>query len=547
MAALSAVILTGSEYGSVNGAITTDLDTYDVSTMWPFGASLMSGTLGGLLVAGSQVQPAIALNGSIQPSYFQDYYNRIHIIPKEIGFGNINERKSTIVNIFNAYFGTSTPSSVVIADFFLQLETFTALSALQEISITLTALPGATDNLDLIIYINWVEREQSSFHVTGERVLTFPYQPSGWREEINWLTNVIKSYNGTEKRVKLLKNPKMVTSVEYPIPTIENQRANNLIYGWLKNVWLVPIWSQPIILESLVVSGLVLSIPTTGTICNNLTELIIWESPTKFETVQVESDSGTDVTILTPLENTYTSKVYVMATSKGVAKSGIERSTDGYRNRVKIVYTLKDSPVITEVVPEQYLGNDIYTDIQLTPNSGLIPEEMLTRFDEVSNGIADSTFYTPWLNIQPSRIYTVQNETIEETYNFKKWLERRNGKYRPFWTPSFENDFTVVQTTTITTSILCRSNSFETYGTARDHIAIWLTTGSWIFTNIISQSDNGNGTMSITVSSSLGIQPSTIKMICHLGLKRLDTDRVEMYYTNGGRSSTSLRIVEIEP
>ena len=104
MAALSAVILTGSEYGSVNGGITTDLDTYDVSTIWPFGASLMSGTLGGLLVAGSQVQPAFALNGSIQPTYFQDYYNRIHIVPKDVNFGNINERKSTTINIFNAFF-----------------------------------------------------------------------------------------------------------------------------------------------------------------------------------------------------------------------------------------------------------------------------------------------------------------------------------------------------------------------------------------------------------------------------------------------------------
>jgi len=103
MTALSAAILTGSEYGAVNGAITTDLDTYDVSTMWPFGASLMSGTLRGLLVAGSQVQPAIALNGSIQPTYFQDYYNRIHIVPKEVNFGNINERKSTLLNIFNAF------------------------------------------------------------------------------------------------------------------------------------------------------------------------------------------------------------------------------------------------------------------------------------------------------------------------------------------------------------------------------------------------------------------------------------------------------------
>lgn len=547
MTALSAAILTGSEYGAVNGAITTDLDTYDVSMMWPFGASLMSGTLGGLLVAGSQVQPAIALNGSIQPTYFQDYYNRIHIVPKEVNFGNISERKSTTLSIFNAYFGTSTPSSVVIADSFLQLSTFGALAPLEEITVTLTALVGAVNNLDLIIYINWIERVQSFFSVIGQRVLTFPYQPSGWREEITWLTNVIKSYDGSEKRVKLLKNPKMMLSAEYPIPTIENQRANNLIYGWAKLVWLVPIWSQPIILDSLVVNGLVLSIPTTGTICNNLTELIIWESPTKFETVQVESDSGTDVTILTALENTYTSKVYVMATAKGIAKSGIERATDGYRNTVKIVYTMKDLPIIGGTVPDQYLGNDIYTDIQLTPNSGLVPEEMLTRFDEVTNGIANSTFYTPWLNIQPSRIYTVQNDTIEETLNFKKWLERRGGKFRAFWTPSFENDFTVVQTTTITTSVLCRSNSFETYGTARDHIAIWLTTGSWIFTNIISQSDNGNGTMSINLSSSLGIQPSTIKMICHLGLKRLDTDRVEMYYTNGGRSSTSLRIVEIEP
>jgi len=436
---------------------------------------------------------------------------------------------------------------VVIADSFLQLSTFGALAALEEVTVTLTALPGAVSNLDLIIYINWVEREQSFFYVLGQRVLAFPYQPSSWREEITWLTNVIKSYDGSEKRVKLLKNPKMMLSAEYPIPTIENQRANNLIYGWAKLLWLVPIWSQPIILDSLVVSGLVLSIPTTGTICNNLTELIIWESPTKFETVQVESDSGTDVTILTALENTYTSKVYIMATGKGIAKSGIERATDGYRNIIKFVYTMKDLPVIAETVPDQYLGNDVYTDIQLTPNSGLVPEEMLTRFDEVSNGIADSTFYTPWLNIQPSRIYTVQNETIEETLNFRKWLERRNGKFRSFWTPSFENDFTVVQNTTITTSILCRSNRFETYGNARDHIAILLTTGSWIFTNILSQSDNGNGTMSITLSSSLGIQPSTIKMICHLGLKRLDTDRVEMYYTNGGRSSTSLRIVEIEP
>ena len=165
MPALSAVILTGSEYGSVNGAITTDLDTYDVSSMWPFGASLMSGTLKGLLVAGLQVQPAIALNGSIQPSYFQDYYNRIHIVPKNVNFGNINERKSTTINIFNAFFGTSTPSSVVIADNFLQLETFGALAPLEEITVTLTALPGAVKNLDLIIYINWVERIQSFFSV----------------------------------------------------------------------------------------------------------------------------------------------------------------------------------------------------------------------------------------------------------------------------------------------------------------------------------------------------------------------------------------------
>lgn len=547
MAALSAVILTGSEYGSVNGAISTDLNNYDVASMWPYGASLMSGTLRGLLVSGSQVQPANALSGSIQPSYFQDYYNRIHIVPKEINFGNINERKSTTINIFNAFFGTSTPSSVVIADNFLQLETFGALAALEEVTVTLTALPGAVSNLDLIIYINWIERIQSLFSVIGQRVLAFPYQPSSWREEITWLTNVIKSYDGSEKRVKLLKNPKMMLSAEYPIPTIENQRANNLIYGWAKFVWLVPIWSQPIILDSLVVSGLVLSIPTTGTICNSLTELLIWESPTKFETVQIESDSGTSVTILTALENTYTSKVYIMATGKGIAKSGIERATDGYRNIIKFVYTMKDLPVIVETVPDQYLGNDVYTDIQLTPNSGLVPEEMLTRFDEVTNGIANSTFYTPWLNIQPSRIYTVQNDTIYQTFNFKKWLERRGGKFRAFWTPSFENDFTVVQTTIITTSILCRSNGFETYGTARSHIAILLTTGSWIFTNIISQSDNGNGTMSINFATSLSLQPSTIKMICHLGLKRLDTDRVEMYYTNGGRSSTSLRIVEIEP
>ena len=107
---------------------------------------------------------------------------------------------------------------MVITDNFLQLDTFGALAALEEIVVTLTALVGAVNNLDLIIYINWVEREQSFFYVLGQRVLAFPYQPHSWREEITWKTDVIKSYDGSEKRVKLLKNPKMMLSAEYPIP-----------------------------------------------------------------------------------------------------------------------------------------------------------------------------------------------------------------------------------------------------------------------------------------------------------------------------------------
>ena len=54
-------------------------------------------------------------------------------------------------------------------------------------------------------------------------------------------------------------------------------------------------------------------------------------------------------------------------------------------------------------------------------------------------------------------------------------------------------------------------------------------------------------TMSLTLDTALGIVASTIDRVSWLGKMRLDTDSVEIRHSTGGVSTSSFRIVEIEP
>ena len=80
--------------------------------------------------------------------------------------------------------------------------------------------------------------------ITGTRIIIFPHVPqSNIKESLKWLTDVVRSADGSEQRHALREYPRQ--SVEYEIITNtlpELNKVRNLMVGWTSRVFGVPIW-----------------------------------------------------------------------------------------------------------------------------------------------------------------------------------------------------------------------------------------------------------------------------------------------------------------
>lgn len=549
MAVLSGVIRPNGYGGIVNPSITTELNSY-AWDYWPAYATDQLPTIRGAVVNNLPVTTVPrSLSGRIPEQFKADFYNRIHFTPEVMNFGNIIEQQSRQLYIWNAWLTPSVITGQTSTDglIYIDVEPRT-LQPLEELLSACVALPGGVNNLvDDQINLQLLGLPDAVLPVNGTRVAVLPYQPrTQWQEVHEWLTNVIMSYDGSEQRIKVRAYPKVSIDAEYPIPSTEIRRANNIVYGWVRGAWVVALWTDAVRASPVVSGASSLTLSETGTVLDVADEILIWERPDLYEIAQVSSLVSTTLTTVNPVANSY-SRPIVLPVVSAVTNAGIVRNTDGFSSDVKTTYRVTKPLQIEGDVPDQYLGNDIYYDEQILPNNGKVSEDMLTRFDEVTNRIATSRYITPWANTKQSRIYTVYNTTKSETYNFKKWLSRRSGKFRPFWTPSFEADFILTSTGPLTDSFTFVENGYSLYANARAHVAVRLKNGDWLPREINSYTDNGDGTTTVTLTSSLAIDAADVDIVCYLGLKRLDTDRVEIYFPGNGKSFASLRIVEISP
>lgn len=548
MSTLTLALVNAIDGGLSNSHITSDLETYAVD-YYPTHASDQSVNYFFHPVNNLPVSAAPkALTVKKPAGYYNDFYEHIHFSPDPFSFGDVVEVQSKSLNIWNAFLISKTLSSLDTGDSLLEMNPVpTVLAPLESYSTNLIASPGGTDNLDATMLFTWSGIPVRKLHVTGTRVAVFPYQARPqWQEVYEWVTDVIKSVNGTEQRTRLRQNPRITLNVEYPIPLDDKRRANNLAYGWLKGGWILPIWTD--ILEAGPVSrgATSLAVATAETSLLYADKLVVWESYRKYEAVNVVSNNGSTIVIEEGLTNTYANPI-ILAAAKVRPNTGIVRSTSGYSSVISSAFRVLGWPYPAESVPSQYKGEDVCLDLQFLAEAGTVTDNYLTRVDEVSNQVANSEFFFPWTDTQQARIYNVNNDNASETLAFKRWLARRAGKQRPFWSPTFEEDFRLQQSGNISTGLICQSDSYSTFASRRTHIAIQFKDGTWAFREIINHTTEADGLYNLSLDTPLNVDASTIRCISYFGLKRLDTDRVEIYYPGAGISYSSLRIVEIQP
>ena len=372
--------------------------------------------------------------------------------------------------------------------------------------------------------------------------VVFPFQPEApVKETLSWLTDVSISRNGTEERKRISDSPRQKFSYSYPTGVDKKVLAQNVVWGDLANEMLVPIWTQAVRVNSIAANLTTLTLDTTKSEFRAPGFAIIWSSHDNYQIVGVYQVNAGSM-LISNLTKAF-SACWIMPVRIGVLTQGASRLLNGLESKFSLDFMIRDNKELTVGAPTQYLSSDVYLEETLLSGSDL-NEEMKIDLEVFDPGIGEFSFLTGLDRTRSYREYRVFCEDAASSWAFRQFLTRRSGRYRSFRQPTFENDLTPTNTGTITTNLQVLKDEYMRNSKSRDVIGIETSSG-WLLRQITDVVSIDATRMSLTLSSSIDVTKEQIRRISWLGLRRLDTDSIDINYTGAGVSNSGFMMVEI--
>lgn len=401
----------------------------------------------------------------------------------------------------------------------------------------------------------------STVSIYGSRLTLFSFEPN-WRnpvvENLEWLTDVLSSYNEKEQRIRLRHDPRR--SMKY-LYTFETQNKVNyvegLMWGWQARVFAVPIWTdwQPI--------GVDLPPGTTTIPVNTVRRdfqsdkmALLWKNNRDWEVVDVDTVSTGSITIKTATSKAFKAIDRIIPLRLGRVSNNIEFSRP---NSQVAEATITFSFEIGDAVGSNRLGTSVWLQHQgldvltLSPNTVDDQDDTFYRaFDSVDSSIG-SWFVNTHANAPTvSRPYSWLLRTRDEIANVLAFLEVRKGKLTPFYIPTWSVDLELVQEVSASDpNIVVKNIGYTRYISThnnRSKLIFFKRDGSSpIIKNILGSSETSDAVETLTLDTSFGaiIRPADILGISFLTYVRMDTDLFELIWLTNSSATIQFRVKEI--
>ena len=364
-------------------------------------------------------------------------------------------------------------------------------------------------------------------------------------ETLMWVTDLLPHYDGTEQRVKLRSVPRQGFQQTIPCRHGQTQDVMNTVYGALLMKWFVPVWSESQYVGSISEGQTEIPVDTTVADLRVGSLVLLWGACGRWGTATVAAGAGGTLTIGPGAVALKTA--HVVPLRIGIIPQTTNRKTNGSSSEWGIQYEVEDNIEITGSAPAQFLGEDIYYD-EAYMDGDSIQESVDSSFERVDYDVGQSRSSTPWLNNRISRPFNIYADNLAEAWQLRVWLHRRAGRYKAFWQPSFGHDVRLAQTGTLGSVIQIKNDSRLQWASNRKHLAFQSNDGTWYprtVTDIATTIDPD--VLQLTLSSSVAVDASRIVRISDLGLRRLDTDTVNIRWTGAGQCNASMQTVELTP
>ncbi|MHB1273610.1 MAG: hypothetical protein ACYCZD_12750 [Rhodanobacter sp.] len=545
MTALNGQLALSPQGGYVNPRVTSALRSIDPAWIgWPSGQADLGIAPAATLVRGTSAQPRYAINGVLAQSYFDDYYNRIHVLPQQLDLGNLITAQRRTVEVWNAYTGTS--------------QTLNSVASLNADGITATppaALPLAFAPLQSRLWtiavsnagspvinatLSWLFAGLAAVdvQVTGDRLVAWVFVPN-WAnpvaESLIWLTDIQQALDGSEYREPVRDTPRRQWEFDVLAQGQDRQQMEAVLYDWTGRNWALPVWTDvsylaaPLAAGSLVVPA---DTPDRDFAVGSL--MMLWTDAQHYELAEVSAVGASSLMLATVTVNAWPAqtRLYPCRLSRLTDAPQLARTTDRLtqtRARFEAVEPCSWPAVAPTAT---YLGLPVLEDhpneagglaaqlsrqlLDLDADAGLVYVDDIT-------GLAYPTQSHAWLKAGRAARTALRSLLY--------WLQ---GKAAALWVPSWADDLSLAAdvaaaATTLTVARIGLTSHLHLQP-GRRHLRVELYDGSIYYRAVTAVAVIDAATEQLQIDSALGVAVTAgdVRQINWLMLCRLASDTVQL-------------------
>lgn len=365
--------------------------------------------------------------------------------------------------------------------------------------------------------------------------------PANWSspiiERLEWRTDVLLAYDGSEQRIALRQTPRRYFEFGFLVSTLlERQKLEVTISANGSQAWDLPLWTDSTPCTSAVGNGdVIVYADTIGRdfvaggkallLAANGSSLIINISTLTTTQLNLSSavvGSWPIETSVIPLRTAYLEPSQQISRFTGSVIYGVVR------------FLLDDISIYSAATLTQYRGYDV---LEMPSNwmqdLTLDYQRKIQVIDFGVGGIYRDDESSLPVFVQ-SHAWTLDNR--QKITDFRKFLYSRRGRFKALWIPTFMPDLTFVA---LSSTALDITNIDYTplYNQAinRRDIRIELTNGNVYYRRIVASAVISGTVERLTLDSVLGVSVTAndVEKISFMMFGRLDTDAVELAWSWG--------------
>ncbi len=522
--------------------------------------------------------------GALAIGYKDDFYDRIHTLPRLIDIGAVVTPQIRTFDVWNAHtingqFLTSiTPVNAegvtLVQPVSAVAPTVYAPTEIRTYSLSVSNIGPAT--IDATFVFDWPPGStppdltgESIFTLLGFRSVLFPFPPT-WRgsfvERFEYMTDVLLAYDGTEQRMRLRKFPRKFYEFEISaFPDLakgvdlaeSSQIIDRLLWGFQTRRFTIPVWTDCLILSTDVSIGTtVFPVDPVNLDFREGGLMVIWKGIDNFEVLTILSLAGNQITTISGNSQPFTGPVRVYPGHTARLQTAVEtqRPFDQFSLGTFVWRVEDNDEVPTPLDPAVTFKLDSEGDP--LPVLQDRPERNVPLSHEFSRKAFEIDYRTGGRNIDDHVGSSIEIKTFRWVFGdralhntWKEMILSRAGRLKPIWIPSWHDDLKIVQPVGISdTFIDIRDIGYSTFyavQSGRRDIQVLLKDGTRIYKRIISSSSPTPGENRLTLDETFGTlitdPDAEIAKVSWMGLYRLDTDLVEIAWPANHNSIIEVR------